>query len=673
MTRLQGTDGVRRKTSLSSDPALAGMTPQRAFLEKDVITEEFMELYTYCRARQMIEAGLMEKGGTVVIGWDPRDPEGIFTDAAVRGLLKAGADAAVIGVAPTPAAPVYMRAIGAAGSVAVTASHNPPEYNGIKIFTRRGLKLLPGDDVELSRRVLQTDYETVVSARTEGKAIDRSAEAGEVFTRYVLDARNSWIESPETLKNIVLIADLANGALGPLAGDILRKAGFGEVVIVNDGLDGSVNERSGVAELEGLREITPDMIEKGGRLSGAKAMAALFEKGRENAERIKTGETIVSAAVFDGDGDRLFRVDYDPFTDSAFIGTGDETAVILAGRSSGGGKMFVNTVESDLSASAEAERLGYTTGLTAVGDKWILLKAVVSAVERAAPPEVLGKIGEIVRDKNPSADAIERLLDDEGVELVSALGAGFAIGAEESGHIVVPSVIDTKEGPRAVFAGDGLKSLLNSYAVLSGPLMGPLSPAERIGRLRHPFPGGYKRTIYIYYVDKSLWSEGSELWRKVSGVVEESVRAEWEGAGIEIMTLPEDRETLYMKITESGSHAASVFVRNSGTEDKTGVSLRGPMAARELLDRTGEAAARVLLAGMKDMTSPMARAEAALLEAVEAGEDFSQRLKSLSETERERLLLEAGFRQGLVEADGGAYTLTELGLWRLARLREAVL
>lgn len=669
MTRLQGTDGVRRRTALSSDPALAGMTPQRAFMEKDVITEEFMELYTYCRARWMIETGLMRKGETIVIGWDPRDPEGVFTDAAVRGLVKAGADAAVIGVAPTPAAPAYMRAIGAAGSVAVTASHNPPGYNGIKIFTRRGLKLLPGDDVELSRRVLETDYEAVARAGVEGEVMDRSAEARAVYARYVLDARNSWIEDPESLKNIILVADLANGALGPVAGDILRGAGFGEVVIVNGRLDGSVNERCGVVELEGLREITRDMIGKGGRLAGARAMAVLFEKGRENAVRIKSGEVMVTAAVFDGDGDRLFRVEYDPFTDSLFVLTGDETSILMAWR--GGGGMFVNTVESDLAVSSEAERLGYAAALTAVGDKWILLRAFVSAVERAAPPEVLGKIREIVRDKNPSADAIEKLLDDKGVELPGALDAGFAAGAEESGHIIVPSVIDTKEGPRAFFAGDGLRSLLNSHSA-SLPSLAALAPEERIKRLRRPFPGGYKRTIYIYYVDKNLWSEGSALWEKMAAVVEEAVRAEWEGAGVEIMALPEDRETLYMKITESGSHAASVFVRNSGTEDKTGVSLRGPMAAGARLDRIGEAAARLLLDGMKDVTNPMTRAETALLEAVEAGDDITLRLGWLKENDRERLLAEAGFRQGLVEADGGVCALTELGRWRLARLREMV-
>ncbi len=82
--RIQGTDGIRRPVVLSTDPRVEGLTPQEAFLQKSVITEDFCELYTYAYV-----SGL-ENAGEIVIGWDPRDPEGVFTGAAVRGIRKAG-------------------------------------------------------------------------------------------------------------------------------------------------------------------------------------------------------------------------------------------------------------------------------------------------------------------------------------------------------------------------------------------------------------------------------------------------------------------------------------------------------------------------------------------------------------------------------------------------------
>ena len=126
--RLQGTDGIRRPVLLSTDPRVEGLTPLEAFLDQGVITEQFMELYTFAYV------SLLDEPGEIGIGWDPRDPGGAFTDAAVRGIAKAGGSPAVLGVCPTPGVALFHVWCGLKASFMVTASHNFRDQNGIKIF-----------------------------------------------------------------------------------------------------------------------------------------------------------------------------------------------------------------------------------------------------------------------------------------------------------------------------------------------------------------------------------------------------------------------------------------------------------------------------------------------------------------------------------------------------------
>jgi len=107
--RIQGTDGIRREVRPSSDPSLRGLTPQQAFLEQGVITDEFMERYAYAHVAQVLKGRRSKTRAAFVIGWDPRDIEGLFTEAVIRGVRKAGADAWVLGRVPTPLVPLYMQ------------------------------------------------------------------------------------------------------------------------------------------------------------------------------------------------------------------------------------------------------------------------------------------------------------------------------------------------------------------------------------------------------------------------------------------------------------------------------------------------------------------------------------------------------------------------------------
>jgi phosphomannomutase len=673
MARIQGTDGVRKLTALSTDTALRGLSPQTAFLEKEVMTEEFMELYAYCRTSQLIEEGFAGPGVGVAVGWDPRDKSGIFTNAVVSGIVKAGLDVVLAGMAPTPVIALYARHAGLAGAFVVTASHNPAVYNGIKIFTKRGLKLLPGDDEALSSLVLSTDYRQIKDMMPAGRVEDHSARLPLFFGTFSLDAKNSWITDPSCLSRVTLVADFANGAFSRMGSSILWKAGFSDVVAVNADENGVINAHCGVSEIEGTREITPEQVTSKGRFHGNLIVETMFRLGADGAEKLKTGETSLCGAVFDGDGDRFYRLDYDPFTGSIIVLSGDETAALQSAllNERGVRGLFVNTVESDLNAIGEAERLGFTTAITSVGDKWILIAAALSAIKPAVDADVWKKVESLALSEQPSADAIEKILDEAGANLATPDKISFAIGGEESGHSITPGVMSVGGVKTSAFAGNGMKCLLNTFAATfqsSGFKALPIR--ERYAKLRAPFPPGFKNTMYAYYVDKNRWRRGLPLWERVKREALAGVASVFGNVAVEDVCRPEEPDMLYMKISTPDGPAA-LFVRSSGTEDKTGVNLRGPVKASADMLRLGERAFRVIMEQMKDHTKPMAKAERELIERAAQGGVPDSPVGGLTPGEYERLLAESGVKQALLAGVYPGALLTERGRWYYETMKAA--
>ena len=132
--RVQGTDGIRREVRRACDPSLNGLSPVQAFLDRGVITEEFMERYAYAHVSSLIRNRQLRRGDSCVVGWDPRDVKGHFTGAVIRGIRKAGVHALVLGTVPTPLVPMFMMSRGAGGAFIVNASHNQKDQIGIKTF-----------------------------------------------------------------------------------------------------------------------------------------------------------------------------------------------------------------------------------------------------------------------------------------------------------------------------------------------------------------------------------------------------------------------------------------------------------------------------------------------------------------------------------------------------------
>jgi phosphomannomutase len=580
--RLQGTDGIRRPVAPSTD--YPNCTPLQAFLDHGVITEQFIELYCYAYASTL--------DGPIVVGWDPRDPEGLYTGAAVRGARKSGNPVWTVGICPTPGVALFQMHSGAAAAFMITASHNFRDQNGIKIFHGpNGLKLFPEDDRALTKRIFELGP---VPSEETGTLENRRDEAMDLIRDFHLDPRNSWLEAGETLGDFPLIVDAANGAFSGIAADVLREVHGGEVIEVNgDTASGQVNTNSGVADLEGHESIARDDA----RFSNHAAVREVFDREGK-------------AAVFDADGDRFYRLDYDPESDSILVLSGDETAVHQATYLAppAPGTLYINTVESDLNAARHAATLGYETRLTAVGDKWVLQQA-------AADP------------------------------------AHYGIGSEETGHNISKGYLGDRNSSggssRVVFTGNGLKSALNTFVATRG-----LTPAQA----HRPYAPGFKRTFYVYYTDKAALTAGSDVFEGVAAAITKACSL----GPVRRVVHEAEPDMLYLAIDgEDGTQRGGVFVRNSGTEEKTGVNVRGPAEDAAALVELGQVAVLYLAAHIKSSAHAMAQAELRILEEVRGG---PAQIAEPTGVNAERLFLELEHKEKVIRAAGdGTWEITDWG------------
>ncbi|MGH7162822.1 MAG: hypothetical protein ACREID_05000, partial [Planctomycetota bacterium] len=250
---------------------------------------------------------------------------------------------------------------------------------------------------------------------------------------------------------------------------------------------------------------------------------------------------------------------------------------------------------------------GYTPVLTGVGDKWVLRRA---------------------------AEAPDR----------------FGIGSEETGHNISRGWLRKRDGAEAtVFLGNGLKSAINTYAATRG-----MPPREA----HRPFPPGFKKTFHLCYTHKELWRRGSPAFLEVERAIAQSCAL----GRVEPVVHDEEPDMLYLAVRDAaGRQRAGIFVRNSGTEDKTGVNVRGTREDAAALAAMGEAALLRLARTIKDTAHPMARAERAVLEALAGGPLPAGALPIPPGVARERLLEELANKEKVIRPCAGGYERTELG------------
>ncbi len=620
--RLQGTDGVRRPVALAAE---FDGGPLDVFRHNGVMTEEFFELYCHTHVARMIETGMMEPGDEVLVGWDSRDTEGRYTGKAVDGIAKAGGVPAVLGIMPTPGVAIALVCRSAATAIMITASHNPRDQNGIKIFNAPGAaKPLTAEDDLLSAAIEAADYEAVRRAPKKYPTVDLAKWGRRQFADFHMDPRNTWIGMGEGLfSETSIVVDAAHGAMAGMGAMALSQLGFGQVAEVAGEQNGDINRDSGVAYLEGIRSISAAHFAEDTGIARHKLVKKMFETGRALAAETGSFKRLMGV-VFDGDGDRFFLVWYDFPEDALHILSGDECSAIQAAWLMASapdeyrGKTFAYTVESDINVARHIAKLGLTPEVMAVGDKWILHRA------NSAP-------------------------------------GSFALGAEETGHSIHAGVVPlaTCGAETKVFAGNGLKGAINTL-VAAHRLAGG-DNARLAALLKKPFEPGFKQTGYSYYIDKKLFRRGSEVWKGLVDIFNSAILNEnANDITAEPLLIADEPDMLFLKLVKAGEgHTASIFVRNSGTEDKISVNARGPHTLRPLLQKIIDAALGYLMNKMKNKGHRMAAAERMILEQLFHGEQPKKEF--YSGVDFDRLIYEMEIKQKLVKSGAAGLALTQLG------------
>jgi phosphoglucosamine mutase len=310
MPRLFGTDGVRGVANVDLTGELA-----------------------YALGRASVVA-LNERGTLrprVLIGRDTRS-SGEFLEAALAaGICSAGGDVARLGILPTPAVAHLVVADGGHAGAVISASHNPAEYNGIKLFSREGYKLPDRVEDEIERMVREGD-----GPRPQGGDIGRISDDAEAAERYVEFVTGS----AGTLAGLRLVVDCANGAAFHVGPEALRRLGA-EVVAINDEPNGqNINAGCGATD--------PEVVAR-----------AVVEHRAD------------AGVAFDGDADRALFADAD-----GNVVDGDQVlaAAALSLREEGRlkGDTVVSTVMANLGFRRAMDEAGVRFLETKVGDRYVL-------------------------------------------------------------------------------------------------------------------------------------------------------------------------------------------------------------------------------------------------------------------------------------------------------------
>jgi phosphomannomutase len=165
--------------------------------------------------------------GTVVIGRDPRTSGEMVEQAVIAGLLSSGVRVIDIGMCPVPTIQLFVRHYQAQGGIAITASHNPAEWNALKFIGPDGLFLAPAQAREMLDIYHQGEYTKV--ADTELRTVEETSGATDLHIQAILDVLGPL---PKTEKALRVVIDSCNGA-GSLVGPKLLKALGAEVFSIN--------------------------------------------------------------------------------------------------------------------------------------------------------------------------------------------------------------------------------------------------------------------------------------------------------------------------------------------------------------------------------------------------------------------------------------------------------
>jgi phosphoglucosamine mutase len=273
-------------------------------------------------------------GGEVVVARDPRTSGELMARALMAGLMSVSCRAVDGGVAPTPALALSVRLLGKDAGAMITASHNPPEYNGVKFWDERGMAYTPEKEREIERLYFGREWR-----EAEWKTVG-GVSREDVNRAYIREIERRF----EIGRRFRVVVDCGNGAGAAVTPVLLRRLGC-DVIGINCQMDGRFPGRGLEPNEENLSDLGRIVREVGADLGVA----------------------------HDGDADRVAVVD-----DRGRFVSGDRLVALLAGWIAGSGRRIVTTVDASMVVDEVAGRTGAEVVRTRVGDV-----SVACEVERA--------------------------------------------------------------------------------------------------------------------------------------------------------------------------------------------------------------------------------------------------------------------------------------------------
>ncbi|HVZ01849.1 MAG TPA: phosphoglucosamine mutase [Dongiaceae bacterium] len=272
----------------------------------------------------------------VIIGKDTRLSGYMLETALTSGFLSMGMDVMLLGPMPTPAVGMLTRSMRADLGVMISASHNPYEDNGIKLFGPDGFKLNDGIEAEIETRLADNDLSKSLAPSAE---LGRAKRIDDAPGRYIEFVKSSFPKGM-SLEGLKVVIDCAHGAAYKVAPTVLWELGA-EVVPVGVEPNGTnINRECGAVHPEALKSIV--------RERGAQIGVAL-----------------------DGDADRLIVVD-----ERGQVIDGDQLMAVIAQSWAASGRLKNGSVTATVMSNLGLERFLQSCGIalkrTAVGDRYVV-------------------------------------------------------------------------------------------------------------------------------------------------------------------------------------------------------------------------------------------------------------------------------------------------------------
>lgn len=317
MRRLFGTDGIRGTANIYPMTSEIAMQVGRglAFLVKD-----------------------MKHGHRIVIGKDTRLSGYMIENGLAAGICSMGVDILLVGPLPTPGIAFITTSMRADAGVVISASHNPFQDNGIKIFSRDGFKLPDEQEIEIEDLIFS---QKMAALRPVAEEVGKASRIDDARGRYIVFLKNTF-PAKYTLDDFHIVLDCAHGATYGVAPHVFEELGATVTAIGVDPDGKNINKDCGA--------LHPELM----------------------AEKVKALGADIGIAL-DGDGDRLIVAD-----EKGKIVDGDHIMAICAGdlmaRKKLKKKTLATTVMSNIGLEIAMRKMGGKMVRAQVGDRYVVEK-----------------------------------------------------------------------------------------------------------------------------------------------------------------------------------------------------------------------------------------------------------------------------------------------------------